>query len=207
MFLLLMQAELAGQGCFFSWTAHFPPHPSQCLCKPPRSYTRLLMPAHAVAPLRSILLTRIVMSLWPLRAAAERSTEAQGMGRPCIRRRFEIEIGVRGGGRQAHRHPSTTPHTHSPASQCYKGSQTANRQVKNLEDDTSGFQQQHSKKWPWRSMCCMPPHPNPGGRTPARKRAIWGLVFHCQGQSMPSPRSCVVHGILGSERGTLLQVP
>lgn len=36
-----------------------------------------------------------------------------------------------------------------------------------------------------------------------RKRVIWG----CQGQSMPPPGSCEVGGILGSERGTLFQVP
>lgn len=78
-----------GWDCFFSWAAHCTPphptlhlpHPSQCLCKPPRSYTWSLMPAQAKAPPRFVLLTRTVMSLWPPQAAAWRSAEAQGLER------------------------------------------------------------------------------------------------------------------------------
>jgi hypothetical protein len=58
----------------------FPPHPSQCLYKLPRSYTQPLMPAQASASWRFILLTRTVMSLWPPHTAAWRSADAQGMG-------------------------------------------------------------------------------------------------------------------------------
>lgn len=95
----------------------FPPHPSQCLCKPPRSYTQPLMPAQAAAPPRSVLLTRTVMSLRPPQAAAWRSAEAQGMRRCWTWRGFEMELGVRDGDGGRHTGiPASPLPIHSPAS-------------------------------------------------------------------------------------------
>ena len=134
-----MQAELEGWGLlfFFSWAAHYTPpfllHPSRCLCKPPRSSTRSLKSAQAMAPLRSALLTRTITSPWPPQAATRRSAEAQEMGI----RRFDLELGVRGWKqRQAHRYPFT-PHTHSLASQSYRGSRTDHRPLPGPEDKTT----------------------------------------------------------------------
>lgn len=67
----------------------FPPHPSQCLCKPPRSYTWPPVLAQAPVSPKSILLTRTVMSLWFPSSCTEICRGSKNR-RCSIQRLFEV---------------------------------------------------------------------------------------------------------------------